>query len=266
LASAPRIFHFAWLLVAPARHDIVGGVSSTDKGNFSAEIGQDVIDAALKSVQKHGAGVEETVDVEAPPPESPEAKEIRELKAQLEFSTAKGREMMEKIRDSHEKMLRAAADLENFKKRAQKEKEEVQRFGTEKLLKDFLPVLDNLDRAFEHSRTGAEGDGFRQGVAMTRKMFEDTLTRNGVKAFSAKGKPFDPNLHEAMQQVETDELPPNHVYAELVRGFTLNDRLIRPALVMVTKAKPPAEPTPAPTDSPVTSSPDTTDKDKSSQS
>ena len=141
-------------------------------------------------------------------------------------------------------MLRAAADLENFKKRAQKEKEEVQRFGSEKLLKDFLPVLDNLDRALEHAKAGTEQDAFRQGVAMTRKMFEDALGKNGVKPFSAKGKPFDPNLHEAMQQVETDELPPNHVYAELVRGFTLNDRLIRPALVMVSKAKPAAAPAP----------------------
>lgn len=225
-------------------------MSPTEKGNFSAEIGQDVIDEALKSVQKRKASdVEETVEVEAPsapPAESPEAKEIQELKAQLEFSTAKGRELMDKVRDSHEKMLRAAADLENFKKRAQKEKEEVQRFGIEKLLKDFLPVLDNLDRALEHAKGVPENDGFRQGVAMTRKMFEDTLAKNGVKPFTSKGKPFDPNLHEAMQQVETDEMPPNHVYAELVRGFTLNDRLIRPSLVMVSKAKAASDAKPAP--------------------
>lgn len=220
----------------------------SEKGNFSAEIGQDVIEAALKSVEKRKAPDEVTVDVEAPAsdaaPPAPEPsardKELEELKAQLEFSMAKGRELMDKVRDSHEKMLRAVADLDNFKKRAQKEKEEVQKFGSERLLKDFLPVLDNLDRALEHAKSGTDFDAFRQGVAMTRKMFEDALGRHGVKGFSAKGLPFDPHRHEAMQQVETDELPPNHVVAELVRGFTLNDRLIRPALVMVSKAKPAA--------------------------
>jgi len=220
----------------------------TDKGNFSADIGQDVIREALKSVERRNQP-EETLDVESPAldaaaePAAPEvSRELEELRAQLDLSLAKGREMMERVRDSHDKMLRAAADLENFKKRAQKEKEEVQRFGIEKLLKDFIPVLDNLDRAIEHAKPGTDLEGFRQGVVMTRKLFEDTLAKHGVKGFSSKGQPFDPHRHEAMQQVETDALPPNHVHAELLRGFTLNDRLVRPALVMVSKAAATAAP------------------------
>ena len=98
-------------------------------------------------------------------------------------------------------------------------------------------------------------DSLAKGVVMIRKLFEDTIGKHGVKSFDSKGKPFDPNLHEAMGQVETSDLPPNHVVNELVRGFMLNDRLVRPALVMISKAKaavtaptaePAAEPAPEP--------------------
>src|SRR5690606_27692089 len=142
-----------------------------------------------------------------------------DLRAQLEFSMAKGRELMEKLKDQHEKMLRAAADLDNFKKRAAKEKEELQKYGAEKLLKAFLPVIDNLDRAIEHAKTPSDFQSFVQGVAMTRKLFEDTLGKHGARAFSALGQPFDPRVHEAMQQEERDDVPPNQVVTELMRGF-----------------------------------------------
>jgi molecular chaperone GrpE len=135
-------------------------------------------------------------------------------------------------------MLRAVADLENFKKRAQKEKEEVQRFGLERLLKDLLPVPDNLDRALEHARSSTDFESLKKGLQMTRKLFEDTLARHGVKSFSSLGKPFDPHVHEAMQHVETSDMAPGLVAAEVLKGYTLNDRLVRPALVMVSKARP----------------------------
>lgn len=221
-----------------------------EKGKITAEIGQDVIEQALKSVQKHtGAGEEIPIEMEssqsetaagegsAPSaPESAMAKEIEQLKLQLDFSQTKGRELMEKVKESHERMLRAVADLDNFKKRAQKEKEEAQKFGIERLLKDFLPVIDNLERALEHAKTATDFESLKTGVVMTRKLFEDSLARNGVKPFSAHGKPFDPMRHEAMSQVETADMPPNQVFQEVLRGYTLNDRLVRPALVMVSKA------------------------------
>jgi molecular chaperone GrpE len=227
-----------------------------DKGKFSADISQKVIEEALKSVHRHttGASAEIPIEVEsspapaeaaAPVPETPaEAaapadlrdKEVEQLKAQLEFSMGKGRELMEKVKDSHEKMLRAVADLENFKKRAAKEREEIQRYGAERLLKDLLPVIDNLDRGLDAAKGSADLESFRTGVAQTRKLFEDTMGRHGVKSFSSVGKAFDPRLHEAMQQVETTELPPNQVVNEILRGYMLNERLVRPALVMVSKA------------------------------
>lgn len=224
----------------------------TEKGSFRTDIGQDVIDEALQSVDRQ-APPEVTLEVEteaaptgaeAGPALETAREELETLRAQLEFSQAKSREMMEKIKESHERALRAAADLDNFKKRAQKEREEVQRFGVEKLLKDMLPVMDNLDRALEVGQQPVELESLQKGVAMTRKLFEDALGRHGVKPFSAKGKAFDPRVHEAMQQVETTEVPAGQVAAEILRGYTLNDRLVRPALVAV--AKPPAAPAPPP--------------------
>lgn len=247
---------------------------TSEKDSIQAEIGQDVIDAAVRSVERHMEDGAVTVEVEAPaaatvesahvapdasesptdaqtaPATADEAaalrQEVEALKAQVEFSQAKGRETMERLREAHERAkeaqertVRAAADLENYRKRAQKEKEEVQRFGSEKLLKDLLPVMDNLDRALEAASKSPDIDSFQKGVAMTRKSFEDALARHGVKSFSAKGQPFDPRMHEAIQQVETAEVPPGHVTYEVVRGFFLNERLVRPAMVVVARA--PAE-------------------------
>jgi molecular chaperone GrpE len=183
------------------------------------------------------------------PSGDPQEHEIEQLKVQLDVSLAKGRELMGKIKDEHEKMLRAVADLENYKKRAAKEKEEVIRFGAEKLMRDFLPVVDNFDRALEQKTAGSDVESLKKGVEMIRKLFEDALSKHGVKAFTSINKPFDPNFHEAMGQLETKDLPPNHVGNELVRGFMLHERLLRPALVMVTRqpaeAKPDAKSEPA---------------------
>jgi molecular chaperone GrpE len=237
-------------------------VSSEDKGNFKTELPKELLDEALDAVRKR-QGVEVEVPAAAPaaaaaspdqpeaPPEDPRDKEIAQLKAQLEVSMAQSRQMMDRIKDGHEKMLRAIADLENYKKRANKERDEVQKFGNEKLLKDFLPVVDNIDRALDPTNA-AEHASLKKGVEMIRKLLDDTLAKHGVKSFSSKGKPFDPNVHEAMSQAETDEMPSNHVFAEVLRGFTLNDRLIRPGLVIVSKAKtaPPAAEPQQPVESP----------------
>jgi molecular chaperone GrpE len=219
--------------------------SPGDKGNFSADIDPDVIAQALKAVEKR-TGVEDDGTAPSASTESegegasgapaPDARdqEMHTLKAELELSMERGRDLMQKLKDEHERLLRAAADLENYKKRAQKEKEEIQKFGSEKLLKDMLPVLDNFDRALDHS--AADLESLHKGVQMIRKQFEDALGKHGVKAFSAKGEVFDPTRHEAMSSAETTDVPPNHVYAEVLRGFTLNERLVRPALVVVARA------------------------------
>jgi molecular chaperone GrpE len=240
----------------------MAAVSQPDEsGKFSTSIADDIINEALKSVDKARAAVRgDEVPEPAPAPTTaaPAAAapapapsdEVESLKAQLELSMAKGRELMGKVKDEHEKMLRAVADLENYKKRAVKEKDEVQKFGVEKLLKDFLPVVDNFDRALEHANSSGDLESLKKGVEMIRKLFEDTLGKHGVRSFTSKGEPFDPNRHEAMSATETDAMPPNHVINEVLRGFLLNDRLVRPALVVISRAKsttpepPPDAPTP----------------------
>jgi molecular chaperone GrpE len=165
------------------------------------------------------------------------AAEVASLRAQLELSTAKGRETLERLKEEHERHLRAAADLENYKKRAAREREDVQRFGNEKLLKDLLPAVDGLDRAL--AAAPPEGP-LAEGVRLVRASLEQALAKHGVAAFSALGERFDPALHEALLQVPTAEKPPGTVVLEHARGFKLHDRLVRPAMVGVAVAPPTA--------------------------
>jgi len=157
------------------------------------------------------------------------------LEAQLEESFKRARETGDRLKDTHERLLRTAAEFDNFKKRAQKEKEDVQKFGIERLLKDFLPVMDNLERALDHAEQH-EASQVIEGVKLVQKLFETTLARHGVQGFSAVGKPFDPSLHEALMQQESDQ-PPGTVVSEMARGYKLNDRLVRPAAVVVSKPR-----------------------------
>ena len=168
-------------------------------------------------------------------------KKVERLSAMLEDSMSRARETQERLKDTHERLLRVAAEFENFKKRATKEREDAQKFGIERLLKDFLPVADNLERALDH----AEEHDLRQvieGVKLVQKLLESALAKHGVVGFSALGQPFDPNVHEALMQQES-EAPPGTVVSEMSRGYKLNERLVRPAAVVVARAKtPPSTP------------------------
>lgn len=158
-----------------------------------------------------------------------------QLSAMLEESMSRARETQERLKDTHERLLRIAAEFDNFKKRAAKEREDAQKFGIERLLKDFLPVADNLERALDH----AEEHDLRQvieGVKLVQKLLENTLARHGVTGFSALGQPFDPTLHEALMQQESDA-PPGTVVSEMSRGYKLNERLVRPAAVVVARPR-----------------------------
>lgn len=157
------------------------------------------------------------------------------LEAQLEESFKRARETSDRLKDTHDRLLRTAAEFDNFKKRALKEKEDVQKFGIERLLKDFLPVMDNLERALDHAEQH-EASQVIEGVKLVQKLFETTLARHGVQGFSAVGKPFDPGVHEALMQQESDQ-PPGTVVSEMARGYKLNERLIRPAAVVVSKPR-----------------------------
>jgi molecular chaperone GrpE len=217
---------------------------SQEKGSFQANIPQDAVEEALRSVERvrGGAGPEADVEVavegggaEAQAGQGAAQAELESLRAQVELSQAKGRETMDRLREEHDRLLRATADLENYKKRAAKEREEVQRFGIEKVVKDLLPAVDGLDRALAAAPEGALADGVR----LVRSTVEAALAKHGVQGFSALGKPFDPALHEALMQVPSADAPPGTVVLEHARGFTLHGRLVRPAMVGVSTAPPP---------------------------
>ena len=133
--------------------------------------------------------------------------------------------------------LRERADLENARKRHQREKEDALRFANDRLLKEIIPVLDNLERAVEHAGQGDDDvQGLLEGVNMTINQFRKALEDFGAKPIKAIGTDFDPNLHQAMGQVESAEQAPNTVVTEFQKGYLLHDRLLRPSLVMVAKA------------------------------
>ena len=147
---------------------------------------------------------------------------------------------------NHDLYLRARADLENFRRRTQKEKEDLAKFANENLLRELLPVLDNLSRALDHAQNDeADSGSLVEGVSMTLGQFTKTLEQFGVTPVEAVGQPFNPDCHEAMGQLESDEHPPNTVVQEMQKGYYLNQRLLRPALVMIAKAPAPQSEAPA---------------------
>ncbi len=135
-----------------------------------------------------------------------------------------------------DRLLRMAAETENIRKRLERERSEGICFANESLMRDLLPVVDNLERALQHAEGEAGSGGLPEGVQMTLKLFLDVLGKYGCKPFDSEGKPFDPNFHEAMMQEVTSDHPENTVIKEFQKGYTLNDRLLRPAMVIVAKA------------------------------
>lgn len=136
-----------------------------------------------------------------------------------------------------ERMLRLQADFENHRRRALKEREEAHRYGHENLVKDLLATVDNLDRAIEHARRNDGGDfeGMLQGVDLVRRELLGALAKYGLSEVEAEGVAFDPNVHEALAQVENDEVAPGTIVEVLQKGYRLRDRLLRPTRVVVSK-------------------------------
>ena len=131
--------------------------------------------------------------------------------------------------------LRSQAEMENMKKRFQKDKQELIKYGNESLTKQLLPVADNLEKALDHSKDENSLDALREGVDLTLKGLLDILEKSGVEVVKAVGAPFDPNFHEAVSEQEDNSAAPGTVLRELQKGYLLNQRLIRPAMVIVNK-------------------------------
>jgi molecular chaperone GrpE len=142
---------------------------------------------------------------------------------------------LEKLRTERDQYLdrlaRLQAEFDNYRKRSTREQQEYRDYALADALKSFLPILDSLDRAAKSGNPDAET--FRSGVELIDRQFHDALAKLGVKPVEAAGAKFDPNLHQAVQVVDTDEAPDNTVIDEMQRGYTLKDRLLRPAMVRV---------------------------------
>jgi molecular chaperone GrpE len=144
------------------------------------------------------------------------------------------REETQRMKDQ---WMRTAADFDNFRKRARREVDDARRGGREDLLKELLPVFDNLERGIQSGKTATEVKAVVDGLQMILKQFDGTLARIGIQKVPTIGTPFDPMVHEAIQQVETSEHPPGTVVAEVQPGYMAGERLVRAAMVVVAKPK-----------------------------
>lgn len=142
-----------------------------------------------------------------------------------------------KLAAMKDQLLRTAADFDNFRKRSRREVEDALAAGKESILKDLLPVFDNLERAVSLSGSATDLASFVSGIDMVMKQFVEALKRGGIERIEAKGQAFDPTVHEAIQQIETDDVPAGAVAAEVQTGYRFANKLIRPALVVVAKPK-----------------------------
>jgi molecular chaperone GrpE len=131
--------------------------------------------------------------------------------------------------------LRSQAEIDNLKKRYQKDQQGLVKFANESLIKQLLPVADNLEKAIDHSQNGTSVDALREGVELTLKALMDVLQKAGVEIIEAVGEVFDPNFHEAVSEVADDGVETGTVLKDLQKGYTLNQRLLRPSMVIVSR-------------------------------
>ena len=166
-----------------------------------------------------GADVDETIDVQS---------EAGEISADI-------RDKADKYDALNERYVRLLAEYDNFRKRVAKERELLLRTATEDLMKDILPVLDNLDRATEHRNDETSLEEYTTGIALIEEQLRNVLAHAGLSAIEVVGQPFDPNLHDAIMQMETEDFESGIVAQEVQKGYTLGGRVIRHSKVIVSK-------------------------------
>jgi len=173
-------------------------------------------------------------------PSTSEDERFMQLEEELKRLQSETEEKDQAVKDAHERTLRVMADLENYKKRIQKDQIEQAKFANERLIKELLPVLDNLERALSHSKETEDPEKIIEGVELIHKGVLSVLEKFNVRPIESLGKPFDPFHHQSVGQIEAEadsEIEDNQVVVESQKGYFLNDRVLRPALVLVSKKK-----------------------------
>ncbi len=184
------------------------GNGKTD-GNLDLEHELPAAEGAEEAASASGA---------AKPPEISAASETEKLKAERDALL--------------DRLARLQAEFDNARKRAVREQQEFREFAAADVVKNFLPILDSFERAL---KAGGDSTDFRNGVELIYRQFQDALQKIGVQPIAALGQPFDPRVHEAVEMVDTTEVPDHHVFDELQRGYKYKERLLRPAMVRVAR-------------------------------
>ena len=143
----------------------------------------------------------------------------------------------EEAENNYDLYMRTYAEMENIKKRGIKEREELAKYANESIIKEILPVIDNLDKAISHAQNDENSSALVEGLELTRDGLAKALEKAGLKEVEALGKPFDPNFHESVSQQIDDTVAPGHVMMELQKGYLLNGRLMRPSMVVISQGK-----------------------------
>ena len=190
-----------------------GNPMSDDKHDYVEEDDESTVGENIESTDDTVEGEEEEVSLE-------------QLVEKLEVDLA----------EAHEAALRAQADAINVQRRAEAEVDKARKFALERFVGEMLPVVDNLERALIAAGESDTAKPIIEGVELTLKSFVDALRKNGVEHVDPMGEPFDPQTAQAMSMVENPDVEPNTVIAVMQKGYTLNGRLVRPAMVMVSKA------------------------------
>jgi len=195
-------------------------------------------DKRAEEIVKIDVSQEESADKEdIKTPEEEKLPDTRSLDRLTKTELLKiAKELKEKCEKDYDRFLRAQAECDNIIKRNKKEKEEWIKYSNETLIKELLPVIDNLERAVSHATDANSVDALREGVELTLKGLKDALAKSGLEEVEAMGKRFDPCLHHAVSTREDTEVEAGIVLDELQKGYTLNKRLIRPAMVVLSKA------------------------------
>lgn len=203
---------------------------------------QTPVDEEVERAERDAEPVPEPVEGELDEAEAAERAVADEQEANAEIledpeaEALSGRveELEQELAETRDQALRAVAEAQNSRRRAEQDVEKARKFALEKFVKELLPVVDSLEKALDAMQEGAD-ETHREGVSMTLKMQLDVLGKFGVEVVEPAGEPFDPQYHEAMAMVPNPELEPNTVMEVMQKGYLLNGRLVRPAMVVVSQ-------------------------------
>ncbi len=160
-------------------------------------------------------------------------KKVEEMTKQELLKEVK--DTQKKSQENYDLYMRTYAEMENIKRRGIKERQELSKYANESLIKEILPVIDNLQKAISHAQNDKNPSGLVEGIELTLDGLMATLEKAGLKEVEAEGRPFDPNFHEAISKQIDDKIAPGHVITELQKGYVLNGRLIRPSMVVISE-------------------------------